>query len=193
MVRSILAYRFKSDVEGRQRAEKRPLEFIKRLGPPNLQLNLSSDHVNEHQYRKRIELFLAAIVAVFIQAGLIALVAATVLYPPLRKRIGFEPKIYGLPCYIGGSMLLSLGVGVCSYAVERNTTELAWTIPKDNEDRHSYPNLIFLQKHQTVNDQAFNAYTMLAGPKRRIIASTRNRGGNSAVLSTDKRVSSLST
>lgn len=175
-----------------EQPKKAALESAKGLGPPNLQLNFSSDHVDTYRYRKRNELIVTAILAVAIQIGLLVLSGTTALYQPLQKRIGSAPKDYGLPCYLAGSILLSLGVGVCSYAVERNTTEYVWTIlknhkdseqeskqerkkeAKSDEDLNLYPHLIFVQKSQVVNDQAFGAFVMLAGPKRQIIASARN-------------------
>jgi hypothetical protein len=63
--------------------------------------------------------------------------------------------------------------------VERNTVEYAWTLPKESKDSKRAgngkprPNLVYLQKRQTVNDQAFNAYALFAGPKHEVIASTR--------------------
>lgn len=178
-----LLKRVQPDVEQGQSTEQSKRlsrESLKDLGPPNLQLNFSSDHVGTYRYAKRIELIVTAIIAVTMQTGLLALAAATVLYQPLRNSIGSDPKGYGLPCYFAGSIMLSVGVGVCSYAVERNTTEFVWTIlnkqekSKDREDLDRYPRLIFLQKRQVVNDQAFDAFAMLAGPKRQIIASARN-------------------
>lgn len=122
---------------------------------------------------------MTAVLAVTIQIGLLVLAATTILYQPLRDSVGFDPKVYGLPCYLAGSILLSIGVGVCSYAVERNTTEFVWTIPdspghpRGEDVVDQYPRLIFLQKGQTVNDQKFDAYELLAGPKRQILASAR--------------------
>lgn len=159
--------------------------------PPNLQLNLASDSDHELSFRKRTEPIVTTILAVIIQTGLITLAATSVRYPPLRRSIGFEPKAYGLPCYIAGSLLLSLGVGICSYAVERNTTEYAWTLPEESLEIRKTgnsdfdPRLIFLQQRQSVNDQAFNAYAMFAGPKHEIITSARKstRANNNQVRS----------
>lgn len=173
----------KGDVEqgrSKERLKARLSESLKALGPPNLQLNFSSDHVGErYRFKKRIELVVAALLAVTIQIGLLMLAATTILYQPLRDSVGYDPKVYGLPCYLAGSILLSIGVGVCSYAVERNTTEFVWTIPEspersENEDVvDRFPRLIFLQKGQIVNDQKFDAYELLAGPKRQVLVSAR--------------------
>lgn len=201
-----------SDLEqGRSTESNEPaVKYINGLGPLNMQLNYSSDHIQRYRYAQRIELVAVGIIAFMIQAGLLVLASATVVYHPLRDSIGFDTKPYGLPCYFAGTVLLSLGVGICSYAVERNTIELSWTVsnksqrtearietqedlgskPKRTEtqdDLSQYPRLLFLQKRQVVNDQSFDAYAMLAGPKRQIIASTRNKAW---VRNQDKRENS---
>ena len=152
---------------------------IEDLGPPNLQLNLASDHVDTRHQSKHFELLAAAAFAVIIQAGLIVLAITTTSYAPLRDRIGSQPKAYGLPCYIAGSVLLSAGVGFCSFVVERKTKEVSWTLSQhatgeDGTIRTQCPQLMYVQKRQQVNDQAFDAYLLFAGPKNKVIASSRH-------------------
>ena len=129
------------------------------------------------------ELIVAFVFAILLQTGLLVLAILTVTYSPLRDRIGFDPEVYGLPCYLGGSVLLSLGVGMCSYVVERKTAEYAWVLSSDRglnttaESREAvddYPSLVYVQKSQEVSDQRFDPYILLAGSKREVIASTRN-------------------
>lgn len=100
----------------------------------------------------------------------------TTQYAPVRQSIAFgDPKVYGLPCYVAGSILLSLGVAFCSYVVEQNTKEVAWTVPDGEKasSRHSNPHLIYLQRGQTVNDQAFDPYIIFGGQKFEVVASAR--------------------
>jgi hypothetical protein len=152
------------------------------LGPPNLQLNLTPDHADEHQYNRRIfELYAVAIVAVLLQAGLVVLTAATVYYRPLRDRISYDSQSYGFPCYAAGTALLCLGMGICSYAVERNSVEVEWTAAQTG-DAASLPRLLFLQQEHSVNDQFFDAYTLLSGRKSRILGSARNPNSYSTKL-----------
>jgi len=95
---------------------------IKSLGPPNLQLGLSSDQFESSFPKRGHEAFIAALTAVTLQASLIAIATVTVYHEPTRRAINFQPKAYGYSCYIAGSILLSVGVGMCSLVVERNTT-----------------------------------------------------------------------
>ncbi|KAK3330422.1 hypothetical protein B0H66DRAFT_527778 [Apodospora peruviana] len=151
-------------------------------------LNLSSDHFEERRIRKRHELFLAAVVAVIIQTGLIVIAVVTVHHPNIAAILGSTNKPWELPCYIAGSVLVSLGMGICSLAVERNTVEHSWKVPKrvstvgepevgstawSNAELKASPRLLWLQQNQIVNDQSFDAYAILAGPKRQIVTSSR--------------------
>ncbi|CAG9996188.1 unnamed protein product [Clonostachys byssicola] len=140
--------------------------------PPNLQLNLSSDYSDQGRLKKGNEILLAAIVAVILQTGLIVL-AAVMAYNIIPESSSLmESKVYGFPCYAAGSVLLSLGTGLCSIIVEHSTIEHSWEI-SDDKDEDSKPRLIWLQQNQTVNDQTFNGFVILAGSKRRVITSRR--------------------
>lgn len=122
-----------------------------------------------------------AFVAVLLQVGLVVLAAATVYYKPLRKSIPYDSQSYGFPCYAAGTALLCVGMGICSYAVERNSIEMEWTV-RGAEDAESLPRLLFLQKEQSVNDQFFEPYTLLSGRKTRILGSARNPDSYSTKL-----------
>ncbi|RSM02893.1 hypothetical protein CEP52_007769 [Fusarium oligoseptatum] len=64
-------------------------------GPPNLQLNLSSDHFDQNTLKKRHELVLAAVAAVLLQAGLIVVAATTAYHLKPGSSSLFEIKVYG--------------------------------------------------------------------------------------------------
>lgn len=167
------------------------IDFL-RLGPPNLQLGLSSDQSAEARKIRHGEIFFAGVAAVVIQASLIAIASVTVFYDPIRKAMPSEPKAYGFPCYVAGSILLSIGIGTCSYVVERNTVEYTWWVvpktrsdvevgvskpaelDKDNDDEmKAMPRLMWLQQDQEVSDQKFGGYAILAGAKQHITTSSR--------------------
>jgi hypothetical protein len=187
-------------VFGPCKSKRKPQQQVQldfeRLGPPNLQLSLSSDQFEKGAFTKRHEIVMAAVAAVILQAGLISIATVTVFHGRTRRAIAVEPENYGYPCYVIGTVLLCIGVGICARAVERNTTEYAWQVleekernpPRNNggEDTLTpstatkngtsvdyYPRLFWLQKKQEVSDQAFDGYTILAGPKRHIITSSR--------------------
>ncbi|KAK0622796.1 hypothetical protein B0T14DRAFT_494379 [Immersiella caudata] len=155
-------------------------EYFEPPGPPNLQLNLSSDQFEKALLRKRHELFLAAVFAVFLQSALITIAAVTVIWDSVRESLEFEPTGYGFSCYVVGSGLLAFGMGLCSLAVEQSTSERAWRVLEDEkepkveeEELKQYPRLIWLQQSQTVSDQSFDPYVILAGPKRHVVTSSR--------------------
>ncbi|RSL78383.1 hypothetical protein CEP51_008242 [Fusarium floridanum] len=152
-------------------------------GPPNLQLNLSSDHFDQNTLKKRHELVLAAVAAVLLQAGLIVVAATTAYHLKPGSSSLFEIKFYGFPCYAVGSVLLSIGTGICSFIVEHSTIEHSWEAvnragPKTDGEKAkpqlNAPRLIWVQRYQTVNDQSFKGYVILAGPKRRVVTSRRD-------------------
>ncbi|KAK7432974.1 hypothetical protein QQZ08_000445 [Neonectria magnoliae] len=74
--------------------------------------------------------------------------------------------------------------------VQKSTLEHAWKLPKPDKKKNgekckiprkarhntnlqTCPRLVWLQGNQTVNDQAFDSYTILGGPKRYIVTSNR--------------------
>lgn len=181
-----------------------PKDVTKWLGPPNLQLGLSSDQFQQGCPTKGQETLLAAMIAVLLQSSVIAIATVTVYHTRTRQAITSDPQVYGYPCYLAGSILLSLGIAICSFAVERSTVECDWMFyprgrQKDNlksteasMDEHdqaqtehavlpdelddtgrNHPRLLWLQQSQEVNDQSFDGYTILAGPKHHLITFSR--------------------
>ncbi|SPJ88726.1 uncharacterized protein FTOL_12620 [Fusarium torulosum] len=150
-------------------------------GPPNLQLNLSSDYEDQGWFKKGGEIILAAIVAFFLQTGVIAFAGVTTYYLSPRYPDLLESKIYGFPCYVAGSILLSIGTGLCSIIVEHSTIEHCWELVEDVESpkgdaprKKNQPRLVWIQQNQTVNDQGFSGFVILAGAKPHVITSRRN-------------------
>ncbi|KAI3587286.1 hypothetical protein IWW34DRAFT_875 [Fusarium oxysporum f. sp. albedinis] len=150
-------------------------------GPPNLQLNLTSDYEDQGWFTKGGEIILAAIVALFLQTGVIAFAGVTTYYLSPRYPDLLESKIYGFPCYVAGSFLLSIGTGLCSIIVEHSTIEHCWELAKGVESpkgdalmKKGQPRLVWVQQNQTVNDQGFSGFVILAGAKPRVITSRRN-------------------
>ncbi|KAF5611338.1 uncharacterized protein FTJAE_14208 [Fusarium tjaetaba] len=123
-------------------------------GSSNLQLNLSSDYSDHSGPTKGQEIALAAIFGVILQLGLIVIAAIITFYLSPSSHSLLETKAYGFPCYVVGTVMLSI--------------ERVDGSPKDK--RFS---LLWVQQHQTVNDQTFKGYVILAGQKRRIMTSRR--------------------
>nr|RBQ88866.1 hypothetical protein FVER53263_21093 [Fusarium verticillioides] len=115
-------------------------------------------------------------VAVILQASLL-IIAAVVPY----RAQGYESQPWGLPCYIGGSVLLFIGKLACSVAIERSTKEFKWRPSSgiNNETRDSSEvrpqsmGLLWVQRTQRVSDQDFDSYVISSRNKQFISTSSR--------------------
>jgi hypothetical protein len=94
------------------------------LGPPNLQLNASSGQSSREN--RAAELFTAAVIALVLQLSLLVIAAVTVYHEPTKTAIGYNPRSYGLPSYVGGSVFLFIGMAICSFAIESSSAEFMW-------------------------------------------------------------------
>ena len=140
---------------------------LKFPGPPNLQLNLSPGKIFAKQQAR--ELFCASIIAVILQISLLIIAIITVYHNQTKISIGYEPKPWGLSCYIIGSLLLSGGMAICSMAIEKSTVEFMW----EPSEKNDAPRILWVQRSQRVNDQTFDSYVLLGGPKDYILTSSR--------------------
>ncbi|KAF8423913.1 ankyrin repeat-containing domain protein [Tirmania nivea] len=66
-----------------------------------------------------------------------------------------------------GTLVLSLGMMLCSYAVEQCTEEYVWTA-KNNTEFY----LFWIQKGQVVNDQLFESFVLAAEGRRRTLTTS---------------------
>jgi hypothetical protein len=160
--------------------------------PPNIQLNISSDHFSTRKLKKGHEILITAIIGIILQTGLIAIAAVIAFHvSPKSKDSIMKSKVYGFPTYAGGSLLLSLGTGLCSLIIEHTTNEYSWNVrnvEKDNAaiteensrkvrniKKEFAPRLLWLQQKQSVNEQSFNGYVISSGPKHRVVTSSRRK------------------
>ena len=122
-----------SDIEeAKDTGGKRMPRSLAFLGPPNLQLNISSE--SSSSQRKGAELFTAACIALILQFSLLVIAAITVQHKPTKEQLGYEPPPFGLACYIGGSLLLFIGMAICSFVIESSTVEFVWERRKDETE-----------------------------------------------------------
>ncbi|RGP72455.1 serine threonine phosphatase [Fusarium sporotrichioides] len=136
------------------------------LKSPNLQLNIPCEDVSEQKHRSH--LVLAAMIALTLQVALLVIAMSTVYFIS-----GFEPEPWGLPCYLGGSVLLFFGMIACSVAIEKRTRELTWYIPvAESKDRQEF-HLLWVQRNQRVSEQDFGCYVIDGGTRRHIMTSSR--------------------
>ncbi|PSN68262.1 hypothetical protein BS50DRAFT_471349, partial [Corynespora cassiicola Philippines] len=167
--------------------ERKPIRH--EISAPNLQLNLP-DSAPSH-YRVIIELWLAALISTMIQAIVFITAALTSLHPATRARVNATDIKYGFPLFIGGTILLNIGMIICSWVIERGTREYIWrrcsqyvnvaiqpiddietlkTGPKKLQSRFQ---LFWLQHKHTVNDQNFDSHLILGGVESEILTSSR--------------------
>jgi hypothetical protein len=166
-------------------------KYWESLKSPNLQLNIATEKISSR--RRSIELHLAAVVAVILQASL--LIIAGVI--PYRVQ-GYESQPWGLPCYIGGSVLLFIGMLACSVAIERSTKEFKWrpSSGKPDETQKSSTNptpcmdLFWVQRTQRVSDQDFNSYLIYSRDKQFISTSSRQEDVRSEKNDKENKTSS---
>ncbi|KAM0543002.1 hypothetical protein ACHAO7_009605 [Fusarium culmorum] len=153
----------------------------------NLQLNIAAKGITTEQ--RSAELHLAAISAVILQTSLLAIAAVIPYQVP-----GFEQQPWGLPCYIGGSIMLFTGMLACSVAIERSTKEYRWC-PNESKKQGEKLSLFWVQGKQRVSDQEFASYIIHAQDKEFMSTSSRkedptiqtNRGGGELAWKRDIR------
>ncbi|KAF5574566.1 serine threonine phosphatase 6 regulatory ankyrin repeat subunit A [Fusarium pseudoanthophilum] len=142
----------------------------------NLQLNIATEKISPK--RRSIELHLAAIIAIIFQASLLVIPAVV----PYRAQ-DYESQPWGLPCYIGGSVLLFIGMLACSVAIERSTKEFKGRpssgINNETQDsskvRPQSMDLFWVQRTQRVSDQGFDSYVISSRNKQFISTSSRRK------------------
>lgn len=146
---------------------------LMRLGPPNLQLNNSRPNTDNDEYKQKCLVLGIAVIGVILQLGLVAIAGLVTYHEPTKTSVGYDENSYGFPSFAAGSFSLCLGMGVCSYIIGRSTVEWSWEPVKDERSGNLDPYLFWIQKAQDVNDQTFGPYAIPAGPRRRIITSSR--------------------
>ncbi|CAG2009707.1 unnamed protein product [Fusarium graminearum] len=156
------------ELEDGSRSKMSSQDYWESLRYPNLQLNIAAKRITAEQ--RSLELHLAAIVAIILQVSLLVL-AAVIPY----QVSGFEKQPWGLPCYMGGSVSLFVGMLACSVAIERSTKEYRWISNdlKTGKDKHM--SLFWVQGKQRVSDQEFGSYILFAQDKEFILTSSQNK------------------
>ncbi|GKU22009.1 unnamed protein product [Fusarium langsethiae] len=144
---------------------------------PNLQLNIAAKRITAE--RRSIELHLAATTAIILQLSLLV-IAVVIPY----QVSGFEKQPWGLPCYVGGSVLLFIGMLSCSVAIERSTKEYKW-YSNDSQTTKEHMNLFWVQRKQRVSDQEFGSYIIYAQDKEFVSTSSRKEDAGSKTLEED--------
>ena len=106
-------------------AEEEPLAISEKDAlAPNISLNL-------HGGSKSGELFAGAIFGVVLQVGILVFCGFTVYHTSFRERFPKEGRHvpqYGFPIMLSGTVLLVIGMMVCSLVVEQSTCEVKYVL-----------------------------------------------------------------
>lgn len=146
----------------------RRITVVRDLDPaaPNISLNC-------HYKLGRAEIICVAAVGTIIQIGVLVFCGFITLHSSIAPQFPKNNRPaqgYALPCTIGGTILLTIGILVCGIVVEQSTTE---TYFKANKQYSIY--LVWLQKGSTVNDQDFKPFAIFPTNERPYIAVSRRR------------------
>ncbi|RPA74512.1 hypothetical protein BJ508DRAFT_333003 [Ascobolus immersus RN42] len=160
---------------------------------PNISLNL-------HNGSSRAELLLATIVGVVVQLSVVAFAAATAYHPTWKLQFqedGRPTPDYAFPLLASGTLLLFIGLWICTTVIDMSTDEWIWrrtkpsaptknlapdssedavpleTLKQDNKSFKA-AHVMWLQQHHTVSDQAFKSTIIAANsPREKLLASRR--------------------
>lgn len=131
---------------------------------PNIFLNLSST-------RNQLELRICAVFAVALQAGVLVFAGYATYDVPLSNGIGGKSSVYyGYPLAAVGTVVLVVGMLICSFVVEASTREVIWKTQSGDTEKFR---ILWLQQGENVNDQVFDSYAIFAGGNRDSILTSR--------------------
>ena len=161
---------------------------------PNISLNL-------HGGSKTGELYAAALCGIVLQFGMLVFCGFSVYHPKFRQRFpknGRPVQAYAFPIMALGTIILMIGMLICSAVVEQSTGEKEYVLaqPEEQQDQsqQSGPDAsdhladqvnepsrklraLWLQKSHVVSDQSFESYVMFgkydSGPRNWIRTSRR--------------------
>ncbi|RPA81717.1 ankyrin [Ascobolus immersus RN42] len=149
---------------------------------PNLFLNLRSRMSNWRRWEQRAFLILG----VALQAGVLAFTGPTTYHPKLKFKFmkeGDPVESQAYPLTAVGTVLLVLGMWVCSFVVESSTREDVWEVRETGSipssclpPQPTKPFRVFwLQQSGSVTDQQFDSYAIIARQQRTSLLTSRLR------------------
>ena len=145
---------------------------------PNISLNL-------HRSSKRGELYAAALFGIVLQFGMLVFCGFSVYHQEFSKRFpknGLPVQAYAFRIMAPGTILLMVGMLICSAVVEQSTVETEYLRQRENTNDIR---LLWLQKSHTVSDQAFDSFALGQPPGRRDRILTSRRQGNGRTRATN--------
>jgi hypothetical protein len=133
-------------------------------GAPNISLNTSNSAVS------KTELWVIALIGIFLQSGVLVLDAAATYYSGLQWKKGGRIVVgYAFPFTFIGTLGVVVGMFVCAYVIEASTKECTWKAKSDQTNMQ----ILWIQRSQTVSDQRFKSYAIYAAKDRKFIMTSR--------------------
>ncbi|KAK4652791.1 hypothetical protein QC762_500020 [Podospora pseudocomata] len=123
--------------------------------PPNLGLNISGAIPSNR------EMWMWAALGTVLQLASLV-VSGTVTYRWNLAQVEVPTTTYGYPCYLVGSLLLTLGVLLCGHIVEAVSKERTFRCKAKMRKR---VRIFRIQLAATVNDQHFDSYLIFNSPE----------------------------
>ncbi|KAF5577580.1 ankyrin repeat [Fusarium pseudocircinatum] len=139
---------------------------------PNLSLNCQAND-------KRWHLWVYAVVGIIIQGGVLVYFGFVTEYRSLRfEKEGSPVEDYAMPLAITGSVLLAIGMLICSHVVESSSNEIVHEVTDANTERTTALAMVWLQKQRTVADQFFQSAAIYPETTRFQVCASKRAIGN---------------
>ncbi|KAF8536309.1 hypothetical protein BDD12DRAFT_291003 [Trichophaea hybrida] len=153
-------------------------ETAEQESAPNISLNL-------HGGSKSEELYAAALCGIVLQFGMLVFCGFSVYHPAFSQRFPKNGRPVGanaFPIMALGTILLMVGMLICSAVVEQSTVETEYLRQQEGPNAR----LLWLQKSDTVSDQAFDSFVLGQSSSRRDrILTSRRQDNERTTTSTD--------
>ena len=139
---------------------------------PNISLNI-------HGGSRSSELYAAALCGIILQFGMLVFCGFSVYHPRFSQgfpKNGQRIRAYAFPAMATGTIILAIGMVICSFVVEASTEEKVYFAPETTDTstgngEHSRPEgdlkvrMLWLQKSHVVSDQKFDSHVIF-GPDK---------------------------
>ncbi|KAI3321405.1 hypothetical protein HD806DRAFT_523893 [Xylariaceae sp. AK1471] len=152
------------DIAKRENTPEGPVVIVRNTvdTAPNLTFNV-------YNALSRAEVYLVAITGVTLQIGVLVYCGFITYYPTLMFLKDGDPVAnYAYPCMATGTLALVTGLLICAHVVENSTSETTYRSAAGKEAR-----IVWLQKSETVNDQAFESFAVFPQVAQSIVMTSQ--------------------
>ncbi|KAI5778825.1 hypothetical protein EDC01DRAFT_634306 [Geopyxis carbonaria] len=158
---------------------------------PNVSLNVCAQKTSD------TELSVIACIGILLQLGVVIFGACGVFVSDWNgnfKKNGKSVERYAFPMLASGTLLLTVGMFLCAYIIDKNTTETRWTpAPEEGPSSGKLLKFAWLQRGGDVGDQRFSSYVIDPHDADEQPTSdlwelfTKRRSGNRSMMITSRR------